>query len=489
MIFPSHIFLLVFLPAVLMGWYALRSLRLRLLFLTAASYLFYAWWDYRFTALMLGSTLLDFYCGRGIHRARRNAEARGRDSADRVARRWLTTSIAGNLAALGFFKYYDFFTSSLQSALETFGVGASLPLLDVVLPVGISFYTFQSMSYSIDVYRGKCEPTDSFLRFSAFVSLFPQLVAGPIVRYTDIADQFTAIERRQTSFERIADGIWLFVLGMAKKILIADSLAPVAALAFDAGTPVQFATAWVGAIAFTFQLYYDFSGYSDMARGLGMMLGFEFPINFNSPYKAASISEFWNRWHITLSSWLRDYLYIPLGGSRASKIRTARNLSITMFLGGLWHGAAWHFVAWGLYHGLLLAIHSTWKRTTSLRLPRAVAVGGTFLLVVLGWVLFRANSLDQAVQMYAAMVGLNGLEPLTHHSVTLNLDLPALYGLYGGANGVLCLGVIAALAFFAPNSQDLPKPRHYTFAVAAATAVIVMITGFQAESPFLYYQF
>lgn len=486
MIFPSHIFLLLFLPAVLLGWYGLRSVRLRFLFLTFGSYLFYSWWDYRFSLLMLGSTLLDYFCGRQIYRCRMKGTV---DSSSHAGRSYLVASIVGNLCCLGFFKYYDFFAQSLHAAMGSLGLEAPLPVLHIVLPIGISFYTFQSMSYSIDIYRDQCRPARDVVSFAAFVSFFPQLVAGPIVRFADIESQFERLGLEPVSFERIADGIWLFVIGLMKKLWIADSLAPLVSRAFDSEGPVQFTTAWVGTIGFTFQLYFDFSGYSDMARGLGNMMGFSFPVNFNSPYKSANIAAFWRRWHITLSNWLRDYLYIPLGGSRVASSKTVRNLGITLILGGLWHGAAWQFVAWGLYHAWWLSLHSLWRRKVSIRLPQPICVAGTFLLVSGGWVLFRSPSIQDAVGFYKAMIGLNGLEPLIHYSSTLGIYLPAIYGDFGGAHGCLFLALVALIVFKAPNSQDLAKSRHPAFAALIATAVIVMLTSFETATPFLYYQF
>lgn len=479
MIFPSYIFVLVFLPLALLGWYAIRSLRVRLAFLTLASYAFYGWWDYRFVALMIGSTLLDYICGGMIHRTT--------DAGRR--RRWLVLSICGNLCSLGIFKYFDFFTGSLHDLLATFGVAVSLPMLDVVLPLGISFYTFQSMSYTIDIYRGRCRPAADLLRFTAYVSMFPQLVAGPIVRYEHIENQLSSLDRRRNSLEQVSDGVWLFVIGLVKKVWIADQFAPVAAAAFDGGGPPQLVTAWAGTLGYTFQLYFDFSAYSDMARGLGLMLGFDFPVNFNSPYKSANISEFWNRWHITLSHWLRDYLYIPLGGSRRGTARTLRNLSITMFLGGLWHGAAWNFVLWGVYHGALLVAHACWRRTTRFRLPRLVAVPMTFLSVMIGWALFRANSLGGAVDVLSGMVGRYGLEPFTCASQTLGLCFPDIYAQFGGMHGLAFLAAVAGLAFFAPNSEQLPKPRHPICGVLLAIIVAGTLTTFMEETPFLYFTF
>lgn len=479
MIFPSYVFLLAFLPLALLGWYALRSVAVRLAFLTAASYVFYGWWDYRFCALMAASTALDYVCGARLHAT----------DVPRRRRFWLGLSIAGNLGALGFFKYYGFFTDSLQAALGTLGLELSLPTLQIILPLGISFYTFQSMSYTIDIYRGECRPTKDLLRFAAYVSMFPQLVAGPIVRYSEIEEQLAALDARRPALPQIADGVWLFVIGVVKKIWIADLLAPVAELAFDRTATPQLATAWAGTLAYTFQLYFDFSAYSDMARGLGKMLGFEFPINFNSPYKSASIAEFWNRWHISLSHWLRDYLFIPLGGSRAGNARTLRNLAITMFLGGLWHGAAWTFVLWGVYHGALLCVHACWKRAAVWHMPRLLAVPLTFLAAAFGWAIFRAGSLEGATTMWAGLFGFNGLEPLLCHSASLGLNLPEIYGQFGGLHGVLALAGIAVIALFLPNSEQLPKPHHPLAGAALAGIVLCTLTTFMKETPFLYFTF
>lgn len=488
MIFPSQIFLLVFLPAVLLGWYALRATRARLALLSAASYLFYGWWDWRFTLLLLASSVVDYCCARRIARAREFAKQE-MEATNHAGRGWLIVSIVSNLGVLAFFKYAGFFAESINAVTEAVGAGRTLPVLEIILPIGISFYTFQTMSYTIDVYRGRCGLAKDFLLFATFVSLFPQLVAGPIVRYAEMEQQFRELPHRRISYPRLADGLWLFVIGLVKKVWIADLFAPVAAGAFDSPRPVQFFTAWAGAIAYTLQLYFDFSGYSDMARGLGKLLGFELPINFNSPYKARNIAEFWNRWHITLSNWLRDYLYIPLGGSRGTIGKTVRNLFLVMFLGGLWHGAAWTFVLWGLYHGTLLGLYAAWKSIDGRRAPSLLAVPGTMFLVVIGWVLFRADSISAAGEYYAAMFGLRGWEPLSYYSATLGLNLPAVYGAFGGMHGVASLAAVTLLAFFAPNSQSLRRPDHPLAAVALALIVVVTITTLEAEAPFLYYQF
>jgi len=472
LIFPSYVFLLIFLPVVLAGWHGIKNLQTRLAFLTISSYVFYGWWDYRFTALLLGSTVLDYICGRRIHNA----------DEPRARKLWLSLSIAGNLSALGFFKYFNFFADSLSASMGAIGVEVSMPMLDVVLPLGISFYTFQSMSYSIDIYRGQCRPIKDFLPFAAYVSMFPQLVAGPIVRYNQIEQQLRDLPNRRTSLDQMADGVWLMGIGLIKKIWIADRLAPAAQYLFDGGGDPQLITAWAGALAYTFQLYFDFSGYSDMARGLGKMLGFELPINFNSPYKSIDISDFWNRWHITLSNWMRDYVFIPLGGSKGALKKTLRNLVITMFLGGLWHGAAWNFVIWGLYHGVLLVVNAGWKKLKRPAMSRTAAIALTFLAVVMGWVMFRAPTIGRAFEVYFGMMGLNGIE--TFSMVYLGHVLPEAIGA-----GAVWLALAALIAFLAPNSEQVPKSRSIWAAIALAVIYLATLTQLGVETPFLYFQF
>lgn len=488
MIFPTYIFMLAFLPIVLFGWYQLRSVHLRLTFLTLASYAFYGWWDYRFCVLILASTLLDFVCGLKIARA--HTEGAQAVNALHLRRKfWLAASVTGNLAALGFFKYYNFFAESVHDTFALTGFDVSLPLLNVVLPLGISFYTFQSMSYTISVFNGTCKATPDFIRFAAFVSMFPQLVVGPIVRYPEMERQFDELSQRRSPYEGIADGVWLFVIGLVKKVWIADMLAPIVEATFDSGHPVQFFAAWAGTLCYTFQLYFDFSGYSDMARGLGLMLGFRLPINFDSPYKAGNPSDFWRRWHITLSEFLRDYLYIPLGGSRTTRAKTMRNIGITMFLAGLWHGAGWNFIVFGIYHGVLLIVHALWRGYSRIRISRPIAVLMMFLGFALSLVAFRTESLTGAGEILAAMFGLRGIEPLTYYSATLGLSFPAIYGQFGGLHGLAFLALVALAVFFAPNSQQLPKPRSIPVACCLASVVLVTLTTFMTESPFLYFQF
>lgn len=461
MLFNSYVFIFGFLPVVLAGWWLIPSTRARLACLTLASYFFYSWWNWRFLPLMIASTTVDYIAGQRIV-----------DSQTPIAKRsWLIGSLAFNLAVLGFFKYYGLFAESANAMAMALRLPALLPVLKIVLPIGISFYTFNSMSYTIDVYRGLVKSAKSGLHYAAFVALFPHLIAGPIVRYSDIEAQFNALKARLSSSEA-SQGIYFFVTGLAKKVLIADRLAPFANSFFAAPAHAGLIDSWLGALTYTFQLYFDFSGYSDMAVGLAHLLGFQFPQNFNSPYKAENIADFWRRWHMSLSTWLRDYLFIPLGGSRGSRVRTAVNLTLTMFLGGLWHGANWTFVVWGLYHGVLLVVHALARqRNWVLNSPvfnRCV----TFLGVTVGWVLFRAESFRGATSIYRAMLGFSGLG---HIPIT-----PV---------GLLWLGASAGIAFLAKNSWEVhlePKP---VYAVALAGVFVAATLFLGNASPFLYFQF
>jgi alginate O-acetyltransferase complex protein AlgI len=467
MLFNSYEFLFLFLPLVLLGYYVLLPKRTRLLFLTVTSYFFYGWWDYRFCALMLISTLIDYVAGKGI----------GASGDKRIRRRWLIMSIVSNLSLLGFFKYFDLTARTLNHAFSFFGAAEPwIPLLHIVLPVGISFYTFQSMSYSLDIYLGAAEPARSFTDFACYVALYPQLIAGPIVRYRDLASQL--VERTHT-LAKFSLGITFFVLGLAKKVILADGVAPLVSGAFEAVAPDLF-TAWTGLAAYAMQIYFDFSGYSDMAVGLGLMLGFRMPQNFNSPYKAVSITDFWRRWHISLSSWLRDYLYIPLGGNRLGPVRTYVNLFLTMLLGGLWHGANWTFVLWGGYHGVLLALErAAGRRGLMPGAPPAAQRTATFVLVLFGWVLFRAGSLAQAGAMFKGLLGGHGVGE--HLRATMGAA-PLPY---------LMLGLTLAMAFGLRNTWEIKWKNGWGLALILAGLFVVCVATIlvNTSSPFLYFQF
>jgi D-alanyl-lipoteichoic acid acyltransferase DltB (MBOAT superfamily) len=444
MLFNSGVFLQFFAAFVLLYWLARSKLTLRNLLIVAASYLFYGWWSpaktesisanavlgalwhCRFLALLIATSLLDFSIGLGLDRL---STAR--------SRKWLlSASIAANLGVLGFFKYYDFFAHSFSELLSSLGIPVQARTLGLILPVGISFYTFQSMSYTIDVYRRELAPTRSLTHFLAFVSFFPQLVAGPIERAKHLLPQFA--QTRVITTTMLEEGIWLMIWGMFKKVVLADNFAPLAEMAFD-NSSFTAATVLLGTLAFGLQIYCDFSGYSDIARGAARVLGFDIMWNFSIPYSATSLREFWQRWHISLSTWLRDYLYIPLGGNRLGATRTYFNLTITMLLGGLWHGAAWNFVLWGLWHGAGLALtrspifNSQFSLLRGAPKRRSGAAGAilnshsrrvlawlaTMAFVFYGWLLFRAKSFSQIAEMTRALADFSA--PIWIGSFALNL--------------------------------------------------------------------
>ncbi len=515
MLFNSYTFIFAFLPA---AWIAFALARAFLphmanAVLVMASVVFYGWWDLRVLPLLLGSVALNFVLGRQIARANANG-ATGR------AKFWMVLGIIANLATLGFFKYVDFFLENLALI-----AGSEPSLLGVILPIGISFFTFQQIGYLADVKAGRSDRY-SLVDYALFVSFFPQLIAGPIVHHREMMPQF--MRNRSVQAQDMAVGLTLFVAGLFKKVMIADSVAPFSTAVFnaaDAGLPVTSLEAWAAALAYTMQIYFDFSGYSDMALGLGRMFGIRLPINFNSPYKSGSIIEFWRRWHITLSRFLRDYLYIPLGGNRYGKLRRHANLLTTMLLGGIWHGAGWGFVIWGALHGGYLICNHALR---SLPLPKgpAMRVLGwliTFLAVVFAWVFFRATTLPGALEMTGAMLGIGGLSLPANYIDNLGA-LPQQFGMTYAHSSVLDLRKWAeegvplivmalALALLAPNTnqmvlaQDpaykanygdsLPAPRWrlLTWQPTLWTGVAMTVLGIWVMlnlgniSEFLYFQF
>lgn len=388
MLFSSIVFLFTFLPAVMILYYLL-PVRFRNVILLLASLVFYAWGEPVYLFLMLLSILFNYFSGLDIAR---NLQDK------RAAKQSLVFNLIINLAVLGFFKYEGFVLDTLNGILPVHISYHALPL-----PIGISFYTFQILSYIIDVYRGNVKVQTNLPNFALYVTMFPQLIAGPIVQYADVDEQLAS---REVSWTKFGEGSMYFIRGLAKKVLLANTsgmiFTEVSGLAKD---NIAVMTAWLGAFAYMFQIYFDFSGYSDMAIGLGKMFGFEFNMNFNYPYVSKSITEFWRRWHISLSSWFRDYVYIPLGGNRVSKIKHIRNLLIVWFLTGLWHGAAWNFVAWGLYYGVILIIEKYLLSPVLDRLPDVVRHIYSIVLVVIGWVLFFSSSFGQAADYIRVMFG------------------------------------------------------------------------------------
>ena len=387
MVFSSLTFLLVFLPVVLALYYVAPG-QLKNLVLFLCSLWFYAWGEPVYVGLMIFSTVLDFCCGGYVEKYR----------GTKKAKRGLAVSVAVNLGLLCFFKYGTFFIKTVNNCF-----GLSLPLYELPLPIGISFYTFQTMSYTIDVYRNDTRAQKNIISFGAYVTLFPQLIAGPIVRYRTIADQ---IDNRSHSFDSFGDGVRRFICGLGKKVLLANNIGQLWDTVSALGTEnMSVLMAWLGIIAYAFQIYFDFSGYSDMAIGLGTMFGFDFPENFNYPYISRSVTEFWRRWHISLGSWFRDYVYIPLGGNRKGKARWLLNIAVVWMLTGLWHGAGWNFILWGVFYGILLVLEKLFLLDKLEKAPAPVAWLYTFFAVVIGWVIFASEDIGSMTDFVKCLFG------------------------------------------------------------------------------------
>lgn len=390
MVFSSLLFLFRFLPAVLILYY-IAPRKLRNVILLLFSLFFYAWGEPKYVFLMLFTITMDFFIGKGIDKAKKEGN-------QKKAKRFLMTSILVDLSILGFFKYADFLIGTVNTL-----TGAGIPLLGIPLPIGISFFTFQTMSYTIDVYKGSTEVQKNWIKYGTYVSMFPQLIAGPIVQYKTIAEQ---MEHRKENTSDFSEGIHRFMIGLGKKVLIANNIGAlwdaIAVLPVDG---LAAGTAWLGALAYTFQIYFDFSGYSDMAIGLGKMFGFHFLENFNYPYISKSITEFWRRWHISLSSWFKEYVYIPLGGNRCKIAKQIRNILVVWMLTGIWHGANWNYVLWGCYYGALLLIEKLVLKKVLNRLPGIIQRIYTMFFVVIGWIIFKCEAMAYGISYLKAMFG------------------------------------------------------------------------------------
>jgi alginate O-acetyltransferase complex protein AlgI len=468
MVFTTHIFIFYFLPLFLLIYFNLPYLW-RNIWITIASYVFYGWWEPWFVLLMMFTTVMDFFWGKVISAP---------DASLAQRRLALTMCCVTNLSFLGFFKYYMFTVESLNRLMSMVGADA-FPILKVTLPIGISFYTFHSLTYIIDLYRGHATPAKSFSNFSCFVALFPDLVAGPIIRYKTLAEQLAF---REHTVSRFSSGVALFIIGFAKKTLLANPCGHVADAVFNAANPYAL-DAWFGVLAYAFQIYFDFCGYSDMAVGLGRMLGFEYLKNFDAPYLSVNITDVWRRWHISLSSVLRDYLYYPLGGNRKGPVRTYYNLAVVMLLGGLWHGAKWNFIVWGAYHGFLLC-YERWlgKKNLYSHMPRPLSIGITFVLMLFSWVLFRADNLTAALHYFGAMFGMHagsGTAALLAADIYTPLSL-------------LVIGLSAILVFQPVQAHDWSHQPQTWFRFSWLTPLFVfslMVMFSQSFNPFLYFQF
>ncbi len=475
MLFSSSIFLFLFLPVVLALYY-LSPGKIKNFTLLIASLFFYTWGEKAMVLVMLLTISIDFTAAQMIQSGKRKFG--------------LLLSLCANLSLLGFFKYFNFAFENFHLLLTALGYDhpslRSVP--HIALPIGISFYTFQSLSYTIDVYRGQAKATKNFIDYAAYVTIFPQLIAGPIVRYVDVAEQ---LKNKNITVENFAIGIKRFIIGLAKKMLIANSCAAVADSVFSSNLhDVSTFWAWAGIMAYTFQIYYDFSGYSDMAIGLGKMLGFDFRENFNYPYIAKSVREFWQRWHISLSSWFRDYLYIPLGGSKVTPIKIYRNLLIVFFITGLWHGASWNFIVWGLFHGFFIILERLGLDKILLKSGSPIRSAYTLIVVVLGWVFFRAENLPEALLYLERMFTFSALET----SVTSYLNFFYFRGEF------LLVG-IAALILATPVAEKaiaaMYKKRYVRqdFGWAEVTLLLLLFivtasyVAADTYNPFIYFRF
>ncbi len=469
MVFSSLTFLFLFFPIVI-GVYYLCPRALRNLWLLAASLLFYAWGEPVYIRLMVASILFNYLCGLGVA-ALQKREKKG------IAKTLLILCVVGNIGALGVFKYADLLIGTINGI-----AGSHLALLELALPIGISFYTFQALSYVIDVYRGTVAAQKNPITFGTYIALFPQLIAGPIVQYKTVEEQ---LSRRRETTAQFAAGIGRFTVGLGKKVLIANQ---VGALwdTVSALPQAQLAagTAWLGALAFTFQNYFDFSGYSDMAIGLGKMLGFEFLENFDYPYLSRSITEYWRRWHISLGTWFREYVYIPLGGNRHGLSRQILNLIIVWGLTGLWHGASWNFLLWGLYYGVILIVEKVWLLRPLQKAPAAVQHLYSLLLIMLGWIIFALTDFSAIGGYFAALFGAHGgLDSSTMYLLTSNLILLVIAGFASTRlPAKLAAGFVQRLT---PAGQTAVKCIFYTGVLLMCIAFLVG----DSYNPFLYFRF
>ncbi|WP_432820896.1 MBOAT family O-acyltransferase [Trichloromonas sp.] len=489
MLFNSYIYIFLFFPVVAAVYFALNRMRLVLAakaWLVLASLFFYSYWNPVYLPIILGSMLVNYGIGTALSRAAEKGAGRLTVSPQGL----LLFGILLNLGLLGYYKYADFFIANLNWA------GAGLPLLHLVLPLAISFFTFQQIAYLVDSYRNETREYD-FLNYCLFVSFFPQLIAGPIVHHREMMPQFASLRNSLVNYRNIAVGLMIFSLGLFKKVGIADSFAVWATAGFDQAPVLNLVEAWAASMSYTLQLYFDFSGYTDMAIGSALLFNIRLPLNFNSPYKAVNIQDFWRRWHMTLSRWLRDYLYIPLGGSKHGETRTYVNLFLTFLLGGLWHGAGWTFVLWGGMHGIGTSVHRFWQ-SMGLKMPRWLGWSVTFLFVHCAWVFFRATTFDDAMKVFRGMVGLTGVmlpEKLQGSLATL-APAGVTFGKYleniGGSDHTVFMVLIFALvAFLGPNSMELKERFRpsFRYMILVAAVLIAGLLNLTKMAEFLYFNF
>ena len=474
MVFSSLLFLFRFLPAVLILYY-IAPRKLRNVILLLFSLFFYAWGEPKYVFLMLFTITMDFFIGKGIDKAKKEGN-------QKKAKRFLMTSILVDLSILGFFKYADFLIGTVNTL-----TGAGIPLLGIPLPIGISFFTFQTMSYTIDVYKGNTEVQKNWIKYGTYVSMFPQLIAGPIVQYKTIAEQ---MEHRKENTSDFSEGIHRFMIGLGKKVLIANNIGAlwdaIAVLPVDG---LAAGTAWLGALAYTFQIYFDFSGYSDMAIGLGAILGFHFPENFNYPYIATSVTDFWHRWHISLSTWFKEYVYIPLGGNRKGLARQILNILIVWTLTGIWHGAGWNFLFWGLWFALFLILEKLFLGELLKNAPVVFGRVYTLTVVLISWVFFALEKPGEILAYLQAMFGLNGVGLMNTQAMFLGNEYLVLLIIAL----VACLPVGSLLIHRLKSSKTGPAMALYRVGEKVIPAALLILSVAYivdaSYNPFLYFRF
>lgn len=465
----------VFLPLVfIMYWVFRNSLKTQNVIILLSSYIFYAWWDYRFLSLIVFSTLVDYFVGKSMKSTPKQNHKKA----------LLFLSLGLNLGLLGFFKYYNFFIESWIGAWSLVGINMSLSTMQIILPVGISFYTFQTLSYTIDVYRGKIEPTNSLLRFAAYVSFFPQLVAGPIERAKHLLPQFEV--NRKFDYNYAMSGFYLIIWGLFKKVVVADNCAFFVNQIFDGHTNFSSIELFIGAVLFGFQIYGDFSGYSDIAIGVARLFGFSLMVNFSFPYFSRDIAEFWRRWHISLSTWFRDYLYIPLGGSRGKKWIQIRNVFVVFLVSGFWHGANWTFIIWGLIHAVLflplfvLNVNRTHVLTTKFKVKHVPSMFLTFFLVTIAWIFFRAVNVEVASTIIFKIIQLSDISIEVFYKTSKAL----LFTL------IIVFGIITLLIFeYNAVQKNYKEVKLKTWSAVVISTLIVFMGVFKNPSDFIYFQF
>jgi len=452
-------------------------------FLVFSSLFFYSWWNISYLPIILASMLFNYVVGNSLNKA----NGGGKFSKKSL----LTFGIVSNLALLGYFKYTDFFIENTNLLSD-----GNIPTLDLALPLAISFFTFQQISYLVDSYRQETKEYD-FLNYALFVTFFPQLIAGPIVHHKEMMPQFAKVRKKVKNYRNIAMGLFIFTIGLFKKVVIADTFAVWARQGFDVATTLNLFEAWATSLSFTFQLYFDFSGYTDMAIGIALLFNIRLPINFNSPYKATDIQDFWRRWHITLSRFLKDYVYIPLGGNRKGEFRTYNNLLATFIIGGIWHGAGWTFVFWGFLHGIALVIHRAWQRV-GFRIWTWLAWLITFNFINIAWVFFRAKEWDDAVKVLGSMFSLdnivlpNILESKLLFLSKFGIDFGRFFdSIHGNINTIISLSLVFIIVLYFDNSiQKLNKFKlNYFNIIYSGSLFIIAIISFNKASEFLYFNF